>query len=265
MTLLTLGIVVGLLVLVGNWLTQQWEARQQTPNAQITETQGTEATVSSRLTSYTNTLRMQIATAQAKLLGAKPAPVATPFRLWVAAAVGTEPALHHWLMSLSDEQLNALAIHIERFTREMGFELSWLLNQEVTQQPALARDLTTVVLGYCTACHHAVALQEELEVYKALRSYQENPHSVQNREFGQALFGKLLEQGLISIKIADHLALPEPQRHQQIVELINQVAAEKQTALQRVVKALITQNHSTAESTPVPTVALNGAASQVKL
>lgn len=263
MTLLTLVIIVGLLVLVGNWLTKRWEARQLAVDAQaMTAEQGADAVGVSRITSYTNAFRMRLAAVQATLSGAKPAPVATPFRLWLAAALSTEPALHHWLMSLSDEQLTALAMHIERFTREMGFELSWLLNQEVTQQPTLARALTTVVLDYCRACHHAVALQEDLEVYKALRTYQENPNSVQNREFGQALFGKLLEQGLISIKVADHLALPEPQRRQQIVELISQVAAEKQATLQRIVKEMITQSHGTAESTPAATVVLNGAVNQ---
>ena len=263
MTLLTLVMIVGLLALVGNWLTKRWEARQPVLDTPVmTAEQGADAVGASRITSYTNALRMRLSAVQANLLGAKPAPVATQFRLWLAAALGTEPALHHWLMSLSDEQLNALAMHIERFTREMGFELSWLLNQEVTQQPALARALTTVVLDYCRACHHAVTLQEELEVYKALRAYQENPNSVQNREFGQALFGRLLEQGLISIKVADHLALPEPQRRQQIVDLISQVAAEKQATLQRIVKEMITQSHGTAESTPAATVALNGAVSQ---
>lgn len=263
MTLLTLVIIVGLLVLVGNWLTKRWEARQSAMDAQaMTAAQGADAGGASRITAYTNALRLRLSAVQANLLGAKPAPVATPFRLWLAAALGTEPALHHWLMSLSDEQLNALAMHIERFTREMGFELNWLLNQEVTQQPTLARALTTVVLDYCRACHHAVTLQEELEVYKALRAYQENPNSVQNREFGQALFGRLLEQGVISIKVADHLALPEPQRRQQITEMISQVAAEKQATLQRIVQEMITQSHSTAESMPAATVPLNGAVRQ---
>lgn len=263
MTLLTLVIIVGLLLLVGNWLTKRWEARQQAMDTQATTAaQGSDASGVNRITSYTNALRLRLSGVQASLLGAKPAPVATQFRLWLAAALGTEPALHHWLMNLSDEQLNALAMHIERFTREMGFELRWLLNQEVAQQPALARALTTVVLDYCRACHHAVTLQEELEVYKALRTYQENPNSTQNRAFGQALFGKLLEQGLVSIKVADHLALPEPQRRQQIVDLISQVAGEKQATLQRIVKEMIKQGHGTAETTPASTVALNGAVSQ---
>lgn len=264
-TLLTWIIIIGILLWVGKWLTQRWEAHRQAAGSQpMPAAQELGAAGAGRIAAYTNALRLRLSTVRTSLFGAKQPAVAAKFRLWLAAALGTEPALHHWLMDLSDEQLDALATHIERFTREMGFELSWLLNQEVTQQPALARALTTVVFDYCRACYHAVALQGELEVYKALRTYEENPHSAQNREFGQALFGKLLEQGLTSIKVADHLALPEPQRRQQIVETISQVAVEKQAVLQRLVKDLITPSNGTAASPPAPTAALNGAVSQLK-
>lgn len=262
-TLLTWTILIGILLWAGSWLTKQWEARQHAANAQAAPVvQEPPAADANRMTTYTNALRAQLSTVQAKFLGTKPPSIANKFRLWLAAAVGTEPALHHWLMALSDAQLDALATHIERFAHEMGFELSWLLNQEVAQQPTLARALTTVVLDYCQACHHAVGLQAELEVYKALRSYVENPNSAQNREFGQALFGKLLERGLTSIKVADHLALPESQRRQQILETIIQVAMEKQTTLQRIVQEMLIQRNGTASSAPTAAVPLNGAVKQ---
>ena len=251
-TLVTWAILIGILLWVGRWITKQWEARQQ---AATQTAAGQEAP-----TVAANALHKRLSTIQAKLFGTKQPAIAAKFRLWLAAAIGTEPALHHWLMALSDEQLDALAMHLERFTHEMGFELSWLLNQEVAQYPSLARALTTVVLDYCRACHHAVGLQEELEVYKALRSYVQNPNSAQNREFGQALFGKLLEQGLTSIKVADHLALPELQRRQQILETIIQVAMEKQLVLQRIVQEMLTQSSGTATNTPA--AVLNGVAKQ---
>ena len=259
-TLFTLIIIIGILLMLGRWLTNQWEARHQEPVGE----QGADAANASVFTTYTHAVRTRLSSVQANLFGPKQAPVAAQFRLWLAAVLGTEPALHRWLMSLSDNQLDALALHIARFTREMGFELNWLLNQEVAQQPALARALGAVVLDYCRACHHAVGLQEELEVYKALRQYTENPTSVQNREFGQALFGKILEQGLTSIKVADHLALPEPARRQQIIETIKLLTVEKQAALQRIVKEMLTQTNGVAASPSVPSAALNGAVSQAK-
>lgn len=259
-TLFTLIIIIGILLVVGKWLTTQWETRQQ----EMVSEQASNDANASLFTTYTTAVRTRLSSVQANLFGPKQAPVAAQFRLWLAASLGTEPALHHWLMSLSDNQLDALALHIARFTREMGFELNWLLNQEVAEQPALARALGAVVLDYCRACHHAVGLQEELEVYKALRHYTENPNSPQNREFGQALFGKILEQGLTSLKVADHLALPEPERRQQIVETINLLTVEKQAVLQRIVKEMLTQTNSTASSPSVASAALNGAVSQAK-
>lgn len=259
-TLFTLIIISGILLVVGKWLTTQWEARQQ----ETVGEQGLDDAAASRLTTYTTAIRTRLSSVQANLFAPKQAPVAAKFRLWLTSVLGTEPVLQHWLMSLSDSQLDALAVHIARFTREMGFDLNWLLDQEVAQQPALARALAAVVLDYCRACHHAVGLQDELEVYKALRQYTENPNVAQNREFGQALFGKILEQGLTSIKVADHLALPEPARRQQIVETIKLLTVEKQAALQRIVKEMLTQSNGTAPSPSVSPAALNGAVSQAK-
>lgn len=259
-TLFTLIMIVGILLVVGKWLTNQWEARQQVTH---NEPAG-DAAEASRIATYTTAVRTRLSSVQSSFFGPKPTPVAAQFRLWLASVLGAEPALHHWLMSLSDEQLDALSLHIGRFTQEMGFELNWLLNQEVGQQPTLAQALATVVLDYCRACHHAVGLQEELEVYKALRRYLEKPDSMQNRELGQALFGKILEQGLTSIKVADHLALPEPERRHQITETIKLLTVEKPAALQRIVKDMLTQRNKTAATTPVTSAALNGAVNQAK-
>lgn len=255
MTLFTWILIIGILLLVGNWLTRYWERRQQ---ATTTEQATPEATPN-LVNTYTTALRAQLATMQANILGRKQPEKAAKFRMWIATLT-IDANVQQWLMTLSDEQLEALLAHITPFAHEMGFELSWLLDQEVAQQPTLARALTTVIGDYCRACYHAVELQEELEVYKALRAYEQNPQSAQNRQFGQAIFGKLMEQGLTSIKVADHLALPEQQRHQQIAETIQQIVLEKRVVVQRIVQQLLHNQHNAEADKPLTPAALNGTA-----
>lgn len=175
----------------------------------------------------------------AQIFGAQQPPMGAKFRQWMAQSFTKEPELRGWLAGLSDEQLNALTAHIDAFAREMGFELTWLLDQETVQLPTLTQSLTCVVVDYCRACRNSVNLQEELEVYKTIRHYQQAPHSQPNRIFGEALFGKLLEQGLTSIKVAEHLALPPKERYQQVVATVQQVAADKPIILQKLVKEIV--------------------------
>lgn len=234
---------------VGLWLRRDWEARRL---AEAQAQTATETAASDHLsTAFLDPLRARVA----HLFGAQQPPLGATFRQWVMQAFEKEPELRAWLAGLSDEQLNALATHIDAFAREMGFELAWLLDQEMAQQPTLTQSLTRVVVDYCRACRNSVNLQEELEVYKTIRHYQQAPHSQPNRALGEALFGKLLEQGLTPIKVADHLALPERERYQQVVATVQQVATDKPVILQKLVKEVVFHHNGTSMNG-----AVNGAA-----
>jgi hypothetical protein len=267
MTFLSWIIIIGLIGVGGLWLTRQWEARQQAKQtadmAATTPDATLEPNTLATLPSPTVVLRNGFANLKTTLRGAPQLPLAPKFRAWMALALNAEPALNSWLSTLSDEQMNVLAHHIDAFAHEMGFELTWLLDQEMAQYPALTKALTSVVVDYCQACRQSVIIQEELEAFRVLRQYLLNPNSTQNREFGQALFGKLLEQGVVPIKVADHLALPDRERRQQIATAIQQAAREKHGTLQRILKDLLTQRNGLAAA-PVTTVSLNGATSEAQ-
>lgn len=261
MTFLFWLIVIALVGVVGLGLSRRWEARQQAAQADpAPETPATEPDPGV-VTHLTTTLRNGISQLQTNLFGAKPATVAPKLRAWVGKALGNEPQLQHWLAGLSDEQLNVLGQHIATFCQEMGFELNWVLDQELALQPRLAHGSNKIVINYCQACLQAVELQEELEPYRRLRQYEQNPHSRQNREFGQALFGKFAEKGLTAISLADHLALSEPERRQQIIATVRQAATEKPTLVLSAVKELITQSNGVDTAAPTPHV--NGNANKV--
>jgi|688.fasta_scaffold42150_2 hypothetical protein len=233
MTFFAWVLVILALGAVGLWLKRDWEARHLAEQQAQAESaaENTHQSGASPLTP----LREGVA----QLFGAKQPPLGAKFRQWMTQAFDKEPDLRGWLAGLSDEQLDALTTHIDAFAREMGFELRWLLDQEVAQQPTLTQSLIRVVADYCRACRHSVNLQEELEVYKAIRQYKQAPNSQPNRALGEALFGKLLEQGLTPVKVAEHLALPEKERRQQVLTTVQQVATEKPIVFQKLVKEVV--------------------------
>ncbi len=233
MTFFAWLLIILALAIVGLWLKRDWEARRLAEQQTQAETAAADNNQSS--TSPLAPLRERAA----QLLGTKQPRMGAKFRQWMPQAFDKEPELRSWLAGLSDEQLDALTTHIDAFAGEMGFQLSWLLDQEVAQQPALAQSLTRVVVDYCRACHHSVNLQEELEIYKTIRQYQQAPHTQPNRALGEALFGKLLEQGLTPVKVAEHLALPEKERRQQVATAVQQVAVDKPLLFQKLVKEVV--------------------------
>lgn len=260
MTFLIWIIVIALVGIVGLGLTRRWEARQQAaPAAPATDAPPTDAETG--VSQLTTALRKGISQLQSNLFGAKPATLAPRFRAWAGKALVNEPQLQQWLAGLSDEQLNVLGQHIATFCQEMGFDLNWVLDQEFAQQPRLTRGSNHIVINYCQACLQAVELQEELEPYRRLRQYEQNPNSRQNREFGQALFGKFAEKGLTAISLADHLALSEPERQQQIIATVRQAATERPTLVLSAVRELITQ--PTGVDSVAPTAHVNGSANKV--
>ncbi len=255
MTFLFWVIIIGLLGFTGLWLSRRQTASQQAaPGEQSTGAENTKVAEGDLVTQLTTTLRQRVT----NLFNPQPPAVSPKFRVWITQALAGEPVLQQWLANLADEQLDVLATHIDTFCQEMGFELGWLLEQDLAQQPVLAKALNKVVILYCQACRQAVILQEDVEPFKLLRQYEKNPTSAQNRELGQALFAKFAEQGLIAGTMADHLALPEHERRQQIVAAIRQTATEQQATVLRLIKALIAQRHHAEES--VAAAQLNGRA-----
>jgi ribosomal protein S13 len=233
MTLLAWLLVILALAAVGLWLKRDWEERRQAEE----QAQAEKADAGSNQPSASPLVPLREGVAQ--LLSAKQPPMGAKFRQWMTQALDKEPDLRSWLAGLTDEQLDALTTRLDAFAQEMGFQLRWLLDQEVAQQPALAQSLTRVVADYCRACRHSVNLQEELEVYKTIRHYQQAPNSQPNRALSEALFGKLLEQGLTPVKVAEHLALPEKERRRQVVSAVQQAATEKPLVFQKLVKEVV--------------------------
>ncbi|MBX3011225.1 MAG: hypothetical protein KF832_06945 [Caldilineaceae bacterium] len=249
-TFLTWLLIIGGLAYAGFWLTDQWEARQEAEAAKPVTTEAPAATAQATAVA----LWQKATDWRTTLWGAKPPEFAPKFRAWMEQGFVDEPHLYEWLADLSDEQLNALTTHLHAFSHEMGFDLAWLLDQEFAQQPALAQDVTKVIVSYCQACYQAVLCQKELEPYRLLREYEQNPHSPQQQAFGQTIFGQLMAQGLTSVSIAEHLALPEGERRQQIVAELSHLATAQRPVVLRTVQAMVAQRNGGVAVAPAPVI-----------
>lgn len=261
MTCLSGIIIIVILGLTGRWLTHNWELRRRPASTTPTtaETAAAQAPTSTeRATQLTDTFRNGFAGLRMNLFGQKPPPLTPQFRIWLSQVLVGEPQLYQWLMALSDEQLDVLTTHIDTFCHEMGFDLKWVIEQALASQATVTQGLNRVVIHYCQACYQSVVLQEDLEPYRLLRQYEQNPNRPQNRELGQAIFEKFAEKGLATITLAALQALPEQARREQIIATVRQAAAEQQALLLRLLKELST-SPATATTAPAATH-LNGAA-----
>ncbi|MCB0093295.1 MAG: hypothetical protein KDE54_35645 [Caldilineaceae bacterium] len=188
------------------------------------------------------------------------------FRAWAAGSLAANREVQQWLDALNDEQIAALSEHMAAFCHDMGFDLAWLLDNQLAQNKGLQQGLTQIVLFYSRASYEAVKLQEEVQIFHIYREYMQNPQSRENRELGEHLFGKLVEQGMSTVSISEHLAASARTRQRQIVETISACAQEEPQRLHTLLKSVLTERTLARINSAMPAtgeaaaVNLNGAA-----
>ncbi|HRW06377.1 MAG TPA: hypothetical protein P5121_14835 [Caldilineaceae bacterium] len=186
------------------------------------------------------------------------------FREWAAQNFTANPEIRHWLTALTDEQIGALTTHLQAFCNDMGFELTWVLDRRLKSNTELTQGLTQIVTLYSRASYEAVKLQEEVESFRIYRDYIQNPQSRANRELGEHLFGKLVEQGKSTVSISSHLAASSRKRQQQIVETIQHVAVNEPKAFNSLLKTVLYERMQTQLATQPEMVNHNGAVAQTQ-
>lgn len=248
MHIYTWVIVIVLLMALGwvlkrTWLAQERDGDTSEPaTASADEAMNALAAEEEGLaTQLTSAVRQRIQGLRARIGGAADSDTIVQFREWSGDAFGTEADIQHWLATLNDEQIRALTDHLAEFCNDMGFELEWLLNRDIAQNADLKEGLSQIVRLYSRASFEAVKLQEEVETFRIYHNYMENPQSRANRELGEHLFGKLVEQGMSSVSISEHLAVPSRQRQQQIVETIRHSAVEDPKAFNATLKTVLVE------------------------
>jgi hypothetical protein len=171
------------------------------------------------------------------------------FHAWMAKACADEPSLCTWLQTLPEKEGQAFIDQVTAFCTDRGFELPWVVGHRLERYPELAQAAEQVVLHYCRACHQAAAAQQDLDVYKTLLAFEDNPANNKTHEFAYKLFAKVIEAGLTSVSMSDYLlAAPKAQR-QYMLRAIHEAAEKHREALIRLLKETATD----AAATPVAT------------
>ncbi len=267
MHFLAWAMIIGLMIGIGILLKRSWLSSLESEDTAATETGAASEMPAAGAGSVANQfaiglqsrvqgLRSGIGELGVRLTGSgnrAPNDVATLFRHWSATAFVKDPEIQMWLASLTDEQILALTEHLADFCHDMGFELDWLLEEHIANQSVadaeLVQGLSEIVALYSRASFQAVALQREVELFRAYHSYMQNPLSQANRELGKHLFGMLMEAGKCQVTISEHLASSPRQQQQQIMETIQRIAAEQPDVLKHALRAVLF-NDETADRSP---------------
>ena len=171
------------------------------------------------------------------------------FHAWMAKACADEASLCTWLQTLPEKEGQAFIDQVTAFCTERGFELPWVVEHRLEPYPELAQAAEQVVLHYCRACHQAAVAQQDLDVYKTLLAFEDNPANSKTHEFGYKLFAKVIEAGLTSVSMSEYLlAAPKAQR-QYMLRAIHEAAERHREAFIRLLKETATE----AAATPVAT------------
>ena len=174
-----------------------------------------------------------------RMLRRTPADLPQSFRTWAVQAAEDDPTLTDWLNGLSDQGLEAFTKHVAAFCTDMGFELSWLVEQRFDRNPDLAEAAGRVVLHYCRACQQAAMTQDDLEVFKQLLAFERNPSRRKSREFGEKVYAKLVEAGLVTATMSEYLATPRREQPQYLMNAMREAAESNSADFNRVLREVV--------------------------
>ena len=162
------------------------------------------------------------------------------FQTWLTDTSTVNQKVKTWVGEFSPESLQAFTDHVAAFCSDMGFELSWVVDQQLVQQnPSLAKALEQVVLDYCQACQKAAEVQEELDVQQALSAFERNPSSRKSQAFGQKLYASLVDEGLVSASMSKFLTASKAEKQEHVTTAIQEAVAKDRGAFQRILKDVV--------------------------
>jgi hypothetical protein len=166
-----------------------------------------------------------------------------PMRDWVTMLFAEEPTIKEWLATLSREKLVQLMENLAQFCHELGFELTWLLDQTTAKQIETYREmkghLQAVTMQYVRACYEASQAQSDLKVFQTWQHFEQNADLPEQQPFAQRLFAKLLEKGITPLA-ANALVMASPEERQKYIIQAIRIAAEAHpTEFQAILKEIV--------------------------
>lgn len=152
--ILLIALLVGLVFLMvrSQRLERWWRQRRETSDTQPSQIGRLRERASQQLQATWQRLRP----------GRPQPPTPQAFAAWATTAIEMDRETAVWFRSLSPDHLAVLTRFVDEFCASMGFELNWLLQEQVANKPDLNNTLTQVVGYYLEACRLTFAVRDDL-------------------------------------------------------------------------------------------------------
>ncbi len=171
--------------------------------------------------------------------GRKPLTPDDPVRAWLAAVFVENSAERLWFASLSPEQFKLLRSELTAFCTELGFDLTWLVEQASFKPAVLEQTGKAIVTHYCRAVRAAVLVQDDMKALQRYQAFLANPINKENLVLGQALFTRLVDEKLAPAATPELLMAGEKERQSFVVQTIQAAAEQNPVVFSAVLKAVV--------------------------
>jgi hypothetical protein len=155
-----------------------------------------------------------------KLTGSKQE-TARKFQTWADGNI-EDSDLKAWLTGLSPEAASALSAQLADFCVNLGFELDWLLEGNMNQDPEIKQESLAVVTAYCRACWNAAQSYTDFELFRLLQEIEQEPFARKRRDLGRRLFGELVKREMAASIPPELLLASEKERQEHMARAIQQ-------------------------------------------
>lgn len=162
------------------------------------------------------------------------------FRTWAVTTFADQPKVQVWLAALPDEALGVFKEKLAAFCTDLGFELTWLVQNKLDGSTTLRSPLETVVMHYVDACYQATLIYEDVQVFQVWQDFMQNPYGKDQQTLALQLLPPLIEQALAPTAANSLLTMPEKERQIYLVQAIRESAEKQPLAFQAVLKAVLT-------------------------
>ncbi|MDM8529352.1 hypothetical protein QUF58_14250 [Anaerolineales bacterium HSG24] len=135
-----------------------------------------------------------------------------------------------WLGGLSSEETLQLYDQLDTFADAQGLDLSWLLEDELDNDIELKAGLEDALFLHGLALWRTGQLQDEINIFVAIRTWQADPLKKGQADLNQKLFRALINQELTASPPPELFLASEEERQTYIVKEIKQaIEKDKQT------------------------------------
>ncbi len=140
-----------------------------------------------------------------------------------------------WMRGLSTKDLNILVRDVDLYTKDMGFDLLWMLDGQI-DDPSLYDHVNQTVFKYVQSFYLASIFQDDMRLYTTMVQFLNNMQTRKNRPKAEAIYRHLSINGAIPAADINILFENRSKRIRYIEEVIRQAAQSNRTAVKAAVK-----------------------------